>query len=166
MRRWNLKCVSCIWQVIPSGHLIPASSLPNGLGGTCMGRPLHSFPEPHQYAGRVPAINGSPLRYSARTELADKRFNCPRCPCTYSSKGSLTEHDTSIRMRPGIGVRLAGKATPFAHTITNILQPIRVSNDMFVPLARNISRSEMILKCMYIGSIQTFWATSSIVQGR
>ena len=41
--------------------------------------------------------------------------------------------DTSTIMQPGIGVRLAGKASPFARTITVILQPIRVSKDMFVP---------------------------------
>ena len=43
--------------------------------------------------------------------------------------------DTSTRKQPGIGVRLAGKASPFARTISVILQPIRVSNDMFVPCA-------------------------------
>ena len=70
--------------------MIPAYSMPSRHSGTCIGRTLHSFPEP--YVERVPAINDSPSPYPARTELRGKRFNCPRCPCTYSSKGSLTEH--------------------------------------------------------------------------
>ena len=72
--------------------MIPASSMSSGQDGTCMGRTLQSFPEAYQYAERVPAINDSPLLYPARTELVGKRFVCPRCPCTYASKGSLTEH--------------------------------------------------------------------------
>ena len=59
----------------------------------CMGRNPPSFPEPRHGTERGPAFKDiSPLPYHARTELVGKRFTCPRCPCTYSSKGGLTEH--------------------------------------------------------------------------
>ena len=69
------------------GPVVPASSLSSGQGGTYMGRKLPSFPEPYQFSTRGPA-----LPYHARTGQVDKRFTCPRCPCTYASKGGLTEH--------------------------------------------------------------------------
>ena len=80
-------CVSVGGPVIHGGPVIPASSLSSGQDGTCTGRKHHSFPEPYQCAIRGPA-----LPYHARTELVGKRFMCPRCPCTYSRKGGLTEH--------------------------------------------------------------------------
>ena len=70
--------------MIPGG---PASSFSSGHGGTCIeGREPPSFPEPYQSSIRGPAAN------HARTEYIGKRFVCPRCPCTYSCKGSLNEH--------------------------------------------------------------------------
>ena len=71
--------------------MIPASSLSSVQNGTCMGGKLPSFPEPYQCYIRGPA-----LLYHARTELVGKRFMCPRCPCTYASKGGLTEHGRHI----------------------------------------------------------------------
>ena len=85
--------------MIPGGSLIygghvggPASSL------SSMGREHPSFPEPYQCSVRGPAFKDTehqdtnPLSYHARTEHVGKRFMCPRCPCTYASKGGLTEH--------------------------------------------------------------------------
>ena len=81
--------------VIPSGSaggpVIPASHLSSGQDGTCMRRKPHSFPEPYSCAERFPA-----LPYRARTEHVGKRFMCPRCPCTYASKGGLNEHARHI----------------------------------------------------------------------
>ena len=58
-----------------------------------MGRNSPSFPEPHQCTERGPAFKDtSLLPYHARNEHVGKRFMCPRCPCTYASKGGLTEH--------------------------------------------------------------------------
>ena len=71
--------------------MIPASSLSSGQGGTCMGRKLTSFPEPYQCTERGSAFKDTrPLPYL--TEHVGKRFICPQCPCTYASKGGLTEH--------------------------------------------------------------------------
>ena len=71
----------------------PASSLSSGQGGTFIGRKLPSFPEPYQCAERFATFKDtSPLLYHARTEHVGKRFMCSRCPCTYASKGGLTEH--------------------------------------------------------------------------
>ena len=79
--------------VIPGHPVIPASSLSSGQDGTCMGRNPPSFPERRQCTARGPAFKDiSPLPYRARTELVGNRFTCSRCPCTYSSKGGLTEH--------------------------------------------------------------------------
>ena len=89
--------------MIPSGHVggpvirevtvIPDSSLSSGQDGTCMGRNPLSFPEPHQCTERGPAFKDiSPLPYHVMPEQIGKRFMCPRCPCTYASKSSLTEH--------------------------------------------------------------------------
>ena len=84
--------------VIRGGPMIPASSSSSGQGGTCMGRKHHSFPEPYQCTELSSACKDTehhdtnPLSYRARTEHVGKRFMCPRCPCTYSSKGGLTEH--------------------------------------------------------------------------
>ena len=59
--------------------------------------------------------------------------------------------DTSTRMRPDTGVTHAGKASPFARSITIIWQPIRVSNDMSVPYAwRNLhGRAVWKLTCCF-----------------
>ena len=79
--------------MVRDGPMLPALSLSSGLGGTCMGRILHSFPEPYHCPDRGSAFNDtSTLSYHPRTELVGKRFMCPRCPCTYSCKGSLNEH--------------------------------------------------------------------------
>ena len=76
--------------MIPGG---PASSLSSGQGGSCMGRKHTSLPEPYQCTELDPAFKDTnPLPYHARTEHVGKRFTCPRCPCTYASKGGLTEH--------------------------------------------------------------------------
>ena len=76
--------------MIPGGHIggsvIPASSLSSGQDSTCMGRKDPSFPEPYQCSIRGSAAN------HARTKHIGKRFICQRCPCTYASKGGLTEH--------------------------------------------------------------------------
>ena len=73
--------------------MIPASSLSSGQNGTCMGRNPPSFSEPHQCTERGPAFKDiSPLPYHGRTEHVGKRFTCPRCPCTYATKGNMTEH--------------------------------------------------------------------------
>ena len=73
--------------------MIPASSSSRGQGETCTGRKLQSFPEPLQRTERGSAFNDTnPLPYRARAEHVGKRFMCPRCPCTYSCKGSLHEH--------------------------------------------------------------------------
>ena len=75
------------------GPVIPASSLSSGQNGTCMGGNPPSFPEPHQCTELGPAVKDiSPLPYHARTEHVAKRFTCPHYPCTYASKGNLTEH--------------------------------------------------------------------------
>ena len=78
--------------------MIPASSLSSGQGGTCMGRNQPSFTEPYQCFVQGSAFKDTEhqdtnrLSYRARTEYVGKRFMCPRCPCTYSCKGSLNEH--------------------------------------------------------------------------
>ena len=73
--------------------MIPASSLSSGQDGTCMGRKLPSFPVPFRRTERGSTFKDTnPLPYHTNTGQVDKRFTCPRCPCTYSSKGSLTEH--------------------------------------------------------------------------
>ena len=78
--------------------MIPASSLSSGQDGTCIGIKHHSFPEPYQCVVQGSAFKDTehqdtnPLSYHARTEHVGKRFTCPRCPCTYASKGGLTEH--------------------------------------------------------------------------
>ena len=78
--------------------MIHASSLSSGQGGSCMGKKHHSFPEPYQCTELSSACNDTEHRdtnhlpYRARTEHVAKRFMCPRCPCTYSCKGSLNEH--------------------------------------------------------------------------
>ena len=73
--------------------MIPASSSSRGQGETCTGRKLQSFPEPLQRTEHGSAFNDTnPLPYRARAEHVGKRFMCPRCPCTYSCKGSLNEH--------------------------------------------------------------------------
>ena len=120
--------------MIPGG---PASSLSSGQDGYCMGRKHTSLPEPYQCTELDPSFKDTnPLPYHTRTEHVGKRFTCPRCPCTYASKGGLTEHvrlihENAARYR----CDTCGKGYPFARTITVILQPIRVSNDMFVPCA-------------------------------
>ena len=79
--------------MIRGGPMIRASSLSSGQDGTCMGRKHPSFPQPYQCPQRGSAFNDtSPLPYHARTEHVGKRFSCPRCPCTYATKGNLTEH--------------------------------------------------------------------------
>ena len=115
---------SCLWQVLPGGPvggtdirggpMIPVSSLPSGQGGACMGRKHPLFPEPYQCSTRGPA-----LPYHARTGIVGRRFTCLRCPCTYASKSGLTEHIRHVHEK-AIGARLAGKASPFARTITII----------------------------------------------
>ena len=73
--------------------MFPASSLSSGLDGTCMGRKRPSFPEPVRRTERGSTFKDTnPLPYHARIEHVDKRFTCPRCSCSYSSNGSLTEH--------------------------------------------------------------------------
>ena len=79
--------------MIPGGPAITASSLSSEHDGTCMGRNHPSFPGPRQGTERGPSVKDiSSLPYHARTEHVGKRFTCPRCQCTYASKGGLTEH--------------------------------------------------------------------------
>ena len=79
------------------GSMIPASFLSSEQGGTCMGRKRPSFPKPCQSP-----VPGLALPYHTRTGQVDKRFTCPRCPCSYASKGGLTEHVRHIHENASI----------------------------------------------------------------